>query len=239
MSEAWPEIVRAVAGRYRSRLQAGFVAGKLRHDPIYRTLFAHPDLRAARSVLDLGCGRGILLAVLAERARLNGTSVALRGLESRASHAALARQALGAGAAIDVTDLRTAEIPAAEAVCAIDVLHYLPREAQRSLLQRIAGALAPGGLLLVREIDRDAGLRGRLAMAAEHAMSALRTEAGRAFAFRSAADWRGSLSTAGFEVEARLGGEGTPFANVLLVGYREAKKARTRDRSARATSSNP
>jgi SAM-dependent methyltransferase len=238
VSEAWPEIVRAAAGRYRSRVQAGFVAGKLRRDPIYRTLFAQPDLRAARSVLDLGCGRGILLAVLAERARRSGTPMALRGLEARASHAALAREALGADAAIDVTDLRTAEIPPAEAICVIDVLHYLPREAQRSLLQRIAGALAPGGLLLVREIDRDAGLRGRLAMAAEHAMSALRTEPSRAFAFRSAVDWRGAVSRAGFEVEEHPGGEGTPFANVLLVGYREAKKARTCDRSARATSSN-
>jgi hypothetical protein len=46
------------------------------------------------------------------------------------------------------------------------------------------------------------------------------------------------VSTAGFEVEEHAAGEGTPFANVLLVGYREAKKARTCERSARATSSN-
>ena len=68
------------------------------------------------------------------------------------------------------------------------------------------------------------------------AMSALRKEPGRAFAFRSAADWRRTLTAAGFEVEAHAAGEGTPFANVLLVGYRESKEARTCDRSARATS---
>jgi trans-aconitate methyltransferase len=220
VSEPWPEIVRAVAGRYRSRVHAGFVAGKLRHDPVYATLFAHPDLAEARSVLDLGCGRGILLALLAELARRSGRRVELHGIESRAAHADVARDALGADARIDTGDLATSAILPAEAICLIDVLHYLPETAQASLLDRIARALPPGGVLYVREIDRDAGLRGWLARTAEHVMSTLRAQPTRDFVFRSAAAWRRLLSDAGLAVEECPMDEGTPFANVLLVGRR-------------------
>lgn len=220
MSEAWPEIVGAVAGRYGSRVHAGFVAGKLRHDPVYAALFADPALEAARSVVDLGCGRGILLALLAERARRSGNTLRLHGIESRTAHGEVARAALGADARVDAGDLATSAIPPADAICLIDVLHYLPETAQGPLLERIARALPPGGVLYVREIDQAAGLRGWLARGAEHLMSALRGEPGRAFAFRSAGDWRRLLAEAGLTVEERSMDEGTPFANVLLVGRR-------------------
>ncbi|HEX5043347.1 MAG TPA: class I SAM-dependent methyltransferase [Candidatus Polarisedimenticolaceae bacterium] len=220
MSGAWPEIVRAVAGRYGSRLHAGFVAGKLRHDPVYAALFAHPGLEGVRSVVDLGCGRGILLALLAERARRSGRTVRLQGIEARPSHAEVARAALGQDARIRTGDLLTAEIPAGDAVCLIDVLHYLPEEAHAPMLQDISRALAPGGVLLIREIDGTAGARGWLARTAEHGMSALRGEPGRRFAFRSTRDWRRLLTGAGFSVAERSMDEGTPFANVLLVGRR-------------------
>jgi len=55
---------------------------------------------------------------------------------------------------------------------------------------------------------------------AEHVMSALRGEPARAFAFQSANAWRRLLADAGLTVEERSMDEGTPFANVLLVGRR-------------------
>lgn len=220
MTMAWPEVVRAVAGRYRSRVHAGFVAGKLRHDPVYAALFADPELEAARSVVDLGCGRGILLALLAERAGRSGHALQLHGIERRTAHAEVARAALGADARVDDGDLTTSVIPPAQAICLIDVLHYLPEAAHGPLLERIARALPPGGVLYVREIDQTAGLRGWLARGAEHAMSALRGEPARAFVFRSARTWRQLLAEAGLTVEERSMDEGTPFANVLLVGRR-------------------
>ena len=91
--------------------------------------------------------------------------------------------------------------------------------------------------LFVREIDGGAGLRAWTARAAEHIASGLRGEPGRRFAFRTADAWRGLLESAGFSVRSRSADEGTPFANVLLVGYREARNSRTRERSASATSS--
>jgi SAM-dependent methyltransferase len=220
VSDDWAACVEGTARRYRSRAHRGFVAGKLKHDPVYAALFADPDLAHACSVLDLGCGRGILLALLAERAHRRRRQLALHGVEARSSHAAAAAKALGTDARIATADVRGASLPRCEAACLIDVLHYLPGEAQLPLLQRIASALAPEGVLFVREIDRGAGLRGSLARLAEHAASALRGEPGRRFAFRTAAAWRGLLEAAGFSVRTRSADEGTPFANVLLVGTR-------------------
>jgi SAM-dependent methyltransferase len=220
VSDDWAACVEGTAHRYRSRAHRGFVSGKLKHDPVYGALFADPDLSGARSVLDLGCGRGILLALLAERARRRGSRLALHGVEARPSHAAVAAEALGTDARIATADVRGAALPQCEAVCLIDVLHYVPGEAQLPLLQRVASALAPAGILFVREIDRGAGLRGGAARLAEHVASALRGEPGRRFAFRSAADWRTLLEAAGLSVRSRSADEGTPFANVLLVGTR-------------------
>jgi SAM-dependent methyltransferase len=220
VSGAWPDLVRAVAARYGSRFHRGFVQGKLEHDPVYRALAADASLAGARSVLDLGCGRGILLALLAERARRQGRGLELRGIEARASHAAVARAALGADAEIRIADLRDAVLPRCHAACLIDVLHYLPEEAQRPLLGRVVHVLEPGGLLFVREIDRAAGVRGRLARAAERTATVLRGEPGQRFCFRTAAAWRDLLDGAGLSVASRPADEGTPFANVLLVGRR-------------------
>jgi hypothetical protein len=107
-----------------------------------------------------------------------------------------------------------------DVVCLIDVLHYLPADEQVPLLDKLVRILPPRGVMLIREIDRQAGLPAKLAMAAEHAMSALRGEPGRGFSFRSAGDWRRDLAAAGLTVEERAMDAGTPFANVLMVGSR-------------------
>lgn len=218
MSDAWPDLVRAVAARYESRFHRGFVQGKLEHDPVYRALAADAGLAGAGSVLDLGCGRGILLALLAERARREGRSLDLRGIEARASHAAVARAALGGDAEIRTLDLVKASLPSCHAASLIDVLHYLPADAQRPLLDRVVHALEPGGALFVREIDRAAGALGSLARVAERTATVLRGEPGQRFCFRTAAAWRALMEEAGLSVASRPADQGTPFANVLLVG---------------------
>ena len=232
------ELVENVARRYRSRAHRGFVAGKLKHDPVYAALMQERDLLEAGSVLDLGCGRGILLALLAEKARQSGSRVTLQGIEARPAHAAVAAEALGADARIETADVLAAALPRCEAACLIDVLHYLPAETHGPLLARLAQALEPDGVLFVREIDRDAGVRGALARFAERFNATLRGEPRYRFAFRSAQEWRALLEPAGFSVRSKRADEGTPFANVLLVAYRAARNSRTRDRSPRATSSN-
>src|SRR5262249_58316512 len=49
-----------------------------------------------------------------------------------------------------------------DALPILDVIHYLEPVAQETLLSRVRAALAPGGLLLLRICDTDAGLRSVL-----------------------------------------------------------------------------
>jgi trans-aconitate methyltransferase len=218
---SWEALVEDVGRRYAGRAHRGFTLGKLRHDPVYRALAEDPSLLAAPAVTDLGCGRGILLAALAESARRRGgAGPRLQGLEGRPSHARVAAEALGTDAHVWTADLRSATLPRSDVFCLIDVLHYLPEDAQESLLRRVAQALPEAGVVLVREIDGAAGARGLLARAAERVASTLRGEPGRRFAFRPAEAWRRLLQDAGFAVTARPMDEGTPFANVLFWGRR-------------------
>lgn len=192
------------------------VVSKFAGDPVYRALLEPGVLPDRGTVVDLGCGRGILLAAIAE-AR---PGLELHGIEIRARDAAIAREALGARAAIRTDDLTTAAIPPCDVAAILDVLHYLERKAQDALLARAAAALRPGGAVVIREADAAAGIRFRAVRWSETIAAALRGDRGRRFHFRSAEGWRCALEALGLETLVRPMGRGTPFANILVTGRR-------------------
>jgi uncharacterized protein (DUF2062 family)/trans-aconitate methyltransferase len=210
-----------------------FVRGKLRHDPVYLQVLRQGLLPSGGRLLDLGCGRGILMSLLVT-ARDRYTrglhpegwapppaALELHGIETSPKAARAARAALGGEARIDVADLRTdfenTELPPARTVLLLDVLHYLPAEAQEDLLRKIAGALEPGGLLLIRDADADAGRRFIATRIQERACALARRHWKQRFHYRSAREWRQLLESAGFTVDLQPMGMGTPYGNVLLT----------------------
>ena len=94
---------------------------------------------------------------------------------------------------------------------------YLGEAEQQLLLDRVAAALEPGGLLLLREADAAAGLSFQVTKWAERVSAALRGDFGRALHYRSAIRWLAELAERGFAVGAEPMSEGTPFGNVLFV----------------------
>lgn len=218
-----PEVHRLIEETAYRYLESGmfdweFVRGKLRHDPVYLRLLRNGVLPEEGLLLDLGCGRGILLSLLAtarEHPRL-----ALYGIESSPKAVAAARKALGDRARVELADLRDAPFPAARAVLLLDVLHYLPTADQEELLDRVAAALEPGGMLLIRDADAAGGWRFTATRIQERACALARRHWGQRFHYRSAAQWRRLLESRGFLVESRPMAEGTPYANVLLSAKR-------------------
>src|SRR6185369_14794358 len=83
----------------------------------------------------------------------------LQGIELRPRVAARARELLEGVAIIDERDLERSPLPPCSAVLIFDVLHLLSRDAQDRLLRDIASALAPDGVLVVREADAGGGWR--------------------------------------------------------------------------------
>jgi SAM-dependent methyltransferase len=224
------ELLDAARAPYRliGRFAHGFARGKLAGDPAYRAILERGLLQGQQRVLDLGCGLGLLAAVLraAERCSQDGRwpaswaapprGLSIRGIELRSRTVERARRALGAAAEIVQGDIRVADFGAADAVVILDVLHYIEADAHRALLARVHHTLAPGGLLLLRVGDADGGLRFRLGQWWDQAVMLARGHGWIRQHCRSLAQWHALLLDCGFDTQVLSMSEGTPFANVLL-----------------------
>lgn len=219
-------IVTPAARRYRpcGITPWQFARGKLRRDPVYRAIVEGPWLSNAGSVVDVGCGQGLMLALIAElRRAATGASGAgrpakLLGIETRVKVADIARKALGGEAEIVSADARGATLPATDVVLLLDVLHMMPAKDQEALVADLVHALSPGGVLLMREADADAGLRFQAVNFANRIKALAFGYSVRGFHFRSAQQWRRLLEAHGLTVEIQAMGQGTPYGNVLLAG---------------------
>jgi uncharacterized protein (DUF2062 family)/SAM-dependent methyltransferase len=211
----------------RPYLEAGmfdweFARGKLRHDPLYLHLLRRGLLPSEGLLLDLGCGRALLPALLvtAKDRYARGlypedwapppSALRLHGIEGRPKAAAAARLALGDQAVIETADLRQTDFPAAHAVLLLDVLHYLPT----------ARALEPGGVLFIRDADAAGGWRFTATRIQERLASLARRDRRQHFHFRSTAQWRDLLAGLGLQVDSEPMSMGTPYANVLIRAWR-------------------
>ncbi len=214
--EVFDHAVAEAVARYAasSRLARGMMRGKLRVDPVYRELLDR-GIADARRIVDLGCGRGLLFAlILASRGGAERPD--LHGIEIAESSARAARSALGDAATIVEADVSKQIVPPCDAVTLLDVAHYLPVPVQDDLLTRVRAALPTGGRLFVREADAAAGA-GFFAVRAAERLAAIRAGDGlRRFAYRTVAELSSRLEASGFSVTATPMGRGTPFSNVLL-----------------------
>ena len=192
------------------------VRSKLALDPVYAALA--DDLAGAASIADLGCGRGLALAGALASRPPGAPRPTLVGIERSGDALAVARIALGTEASLVEADLAAAEIPKAEVVLLLDVLHYLDVATQEALLDKARVSLPAGGRIVIRDADAGAGAGFAAVRHAERFMSLARGEPGRRFAYRSAAGWEAALTGRNLTVDVTPMGRGTPFSNVLLVG---------------------
>lgn len=233
---AFDAVVNAAADRY---VLIGvtaweFARGKLRGDPVYRSAICDGLLPDGDALIDLGCGTGLMLALLeeADEAAREGRWPAGRrppprfgqlfGIELRPRVAETARRILDESAVILAEDARKATLPAAAAILVFDVLHMLPPHDQEALVARLAATLAPGGVLLLREADAGGGWRFSFVRLGNTLKAIVTLNWRQRFYFRGAAEWHRVLEQHGLRTELRPMGEGTPFANVLLRAVKES-----------------
>ncbi|HEX6851779.1 MAG TPA: methyltransferase domain-containing protein [Candidatus Polarisedimenticolaceae bacterium] len=218
-----PEVVDRAAARYASagRFDFHFVKGKLAGDPLYRGIVESVALPTQGRLVDVGCGRGILLALLAEARGVTGHRLELHGIEPREAAATVARTALRGDATIVRGHAGEVAIPECSVVTILDVLHYLDEAEQDRLIDRASAALSDGGLLLLREADAAAGWPFWAVRLGERFAAIARGDLSQRFHWRTATAWRMKLERAGFEVTVRPMGAGTPFANLLFEGRRK------------------
>lgn len=231
MSEAFfAALAREAAARYdpRDRFARHFARGKLTGDPAFRGLLARGLIPPGARLLDLGCGQGVIAAILlaAQASHVRGQWPAgwpappnpreIRGIDLSRRDVDRAAAALPE-ARFECADIRAATFGEADAVVILDVLHYIGAEAQRDVLARVREALRGGGVLLLRVADADGSPRFRYTVLIDHAVTLLRGQGFGRFHCRPVAQWQRLLESLGFRVEATPMSEGTPFANVLLA----------------------
>ena len=225
------QLLEAAARPYREagRYAWNFARSKLRHDPVFLALLRRGLLPDRGSLLDIGCGQGLLLSLLnAAKAQHRAglwppdwpappMHLALRGIDLHPGRVQLARRALGSSAQVDLRDLRDLDFRPCTVIVLLDVLMYLGETEQERVMSKVAAALEPGGLLLLREADAGAGFAFQATKWGERLASALRGEFVQQLRYRSAAHWMTELAARGLAVEAQPMSEGTPFANILFV----------------------
>jgi len=226
----FPELVRRASDRYAGTSITAweFARGKLRHDPLYRAAVCEGLLSSGRTLVDIGCGQGLTLALLVEARRLAREGAwpqewpaapcfeKMVGVETRANVAALARGALADEAEIVTSDARATAPIHADAILVFDVLHMMRAEDQDTLIAKLAASLEPGGVMFVREADASAGWRF-LAVRMGNRLKALLVGAFRQeFHFRTESDWQACFARHGLRADVRPMGQGTPFGNVLF-----------------------
>jgi SAM-dependent methyltransferase len=209
----------AASARYRAagRFAEGFARGKLRGDPVFRHLLEARLIPEGARLLDLGCGQGLLAALLTSASTPRIASY--RGIELMARDVARAHRALGSACGVELGDIRRAGFGAADAVVILDVLHYLAPAEQDDVLRRVREALRGGGVLLLRVGDADAGLPFRLSNWVDWTVALARGHGATRFHCRGVAQWRAALEALEFNVRTEPMSRGTPFANVLLCAH--------------------
>lgn len=211
-----------------------FARGKLRGDPLYRAAVSTGLLRDGGTLVDVGCGQGLMLSVLVEAQRLwtqgawpDGASPPPRfarvvGIELRPGVARLAQRALGSAAEVVSADVRDSMPAEADAVLFFDVLHLMPAVDQERVLARAAAALAADGTILIREADPTGGWRFAAVRFGNRLKAIAVGRWRQPFYFRTAGGWASMLGKHGLQVAVQAMNEGTPFANLLVRGVRSA-----------------
>jgi O-methyltransferase involved in polyketide biosynthesis len=105
----------------------------------------------------------------------------------------------------------------------IDVLHYLERDDQQTLLREAAARVAPGAALIVRSVLRDRGWRFRATVAEEFLLHAARWMRSPARHYPSREEIEGPLRAAGLDADMRPLWGSTPFNSFVVVARRPAQ----------------
>jgi len=172
-------------------------------------------------ILEVGCGHGLFSTYLA----LSSPDRAVTGIDIDPAKIELAKKAVKT---ISETSLHfehreAGDIPKPEAgwdaIVFVDVLYLMTPENRRSVLEQCAGALTPGGVLVVKEVDNRPRLKAFLAQTQEFvATKIIRITRGEHMVFPSAEELEVELAALGLQTSAHRLDRGYLHPHCVVTG---------------------
>jgi dolichyl-phosphate beta-glucosyltransferase len=161
-------------------------------------------------IVDLGCGYGTFSNLL----KILSPQREIIGLELDDSKLRLADR--GLGCRFEVADIRAADIPPADCLLLIHVLHHLDSYAEQEELLRVClDKLKKGGRLLINEVDR----RPLWKLALGRLADAILYPGDRVY-YRYQPEMSALLSKLGVSFESYRSHYGTPFSHTTYVAFK-------------------
>ncbi len=168
-------------------------------------------------IVDLGCGHGLFSQLLARESSLR----TVIGIDLDAHKVALAQCVSLPNLRFIVGDVAVTDVPPAQAVTILDLFYLVPYAVQERLLQICADKLAPGGVIVLKDMAERPRWKVWLNWLEETlAVRVLRiteSDSGGRFYFRSCAEWQALFDRLGFGVETIALDRGYYHPHVVFV----------------------
>jgi 2-polyprenyl-3-methyl-5-hydroxy-6-metoxy-1,4-benzoquinol methylase len=165
-------------------------------------------------ILDVGCGFGLFAAYFGQ----THPGRTIVGVDPSARRIAMARSVAASLGLRDhsfvVGDVRDASLEGPfDAAYVLDVMHHLPRADQRAVLQRLRDLLAPGGMLMIKDITTEP----RFGLYFTTALDRLMVGFKEPLAYRHHREWGEMLTELGFKVRMVRVPDVLPYPHVVIA----------------------
>ncbi len=165
-------------------------------------------------ILDVGCGFGLFAAYFGQTQRRRR----IVGIDPNGRRIRIARDVAARLGLADLTfavgDVRDAPVTGPfDAAYVLDVMHHLPRRDQRPVLERLRDLLAPGGMLLIKDITTEPRFGVLFTRALDRAMVGF----GEPLDYRHHREWAEMLRELGFRVRMVRVPDVLPYPHVVIA----------------------
>lgn len=211
--------VEEIPGLYASRWWSHYAKSKLKTDPLYGAVW--DELRGSEhGLLDVGCGMGLFGFFL----RARGYTGSFLGVDYDAEKVAVAAEIAAGrfeGMEFRDGDARQGVPDFSGNVTVLDILQFFDPVQRQKLLRALAGSVAPGGKLIIRNGVRDASWRFRAVQAGDVLARVTMWMKAGPVSYPTVEEIGNVLESEGLSGGARPLWGGTPFNNYLFVYRRE------------------
>lgn len=170
-------------------------------------------------ILDVGCGFGLFAAYFGQtqpRRHVVGIDPNGRRIQLArrvASSLGLERHAFHVG------DVRTVDVRGPfDAAYVLDVMHHIPEDEQLPVLERMHDLLAPGGVLIIKDITTEP----RSGLAFTYVLDRLMVGLKEPLTYRHHREWGKMLAGLGFKVRIVRVPDVLPYPHVVIAATKQA-----------------